>query len=244
MRLFFRVEYDGTAYSGWQHQKNAVGIQDMLEQAFSIVMRAPCKVTGAGRTDAGVHARRQGAHVDTAVLPDCRHVERAVNGVLPRDIAIHSLQPVAETFHARFSARSRRYCYRIATRKSPLLWNRTWTMLYPVDWNRVSDAASVLPGTHDFRSFCASGSGVSHARCTVTHAGLEDQGDSKVFTIEANRFVYNMVRSLVGTLIDIGRGQITDSFGDILAGRDRRRAGTSAPAWGLVLDNVFYQEVD
>jgi tRNA pseudouridine38-40 synthase len=244
MRYFFRVEYDGTGYGGWQRQHNAPSVQEALERAFTTVTRKPCCITGAGRTDAGVHARAQGAHIDLDAEINIRESELSVNALLPPDIAIYHLQQVDGKFHARFSALSRRYRYCMCSRKRPLLFKRVWMVFYEVDWKRMEDSLTALRGTHDFSTFCATGSAARHARCTVTDAGLTSEGDLKVFTIEADRFVYTMVRSLIGTLVDIGRGHITDSLADILASRDRRRAGMTAPACGLVLDNVFYEGVD
>jgi tRNA pseudouridine38-40 synthase len=244
MKYFFRVEYDGTGFSGWQRQKNASSIQEVLEKAFSVVARVPCRVIGAGRTDAGVHARAQGAHVELDAALSTKETELSVNALLPPGIAVYRLQPVDEEFHARFSAFSRRYCYSMCTRKRPLLYKRVWMVFYEIDWKRVEEECAALVGMHDFSAFCASGSGARHARCTVTKASLSSQGDIRVFTIEADRFVYMMVRSLIGTLVDIGRGHITAPLAGILAGRDRKRAGTTAPACGLVLDNVFYKGVD
>lgn len=244
MRYFFRVEYDGTAYGGWQRQRNAPSIQERLETAFSTVARASCRVTGAGRTDAGVHAKAQGAHVDFDVALDTRACEESVNALLPPDIAVYHLQPVDAAFHARFSALSRRYRYYLCPRKRPLLFKRVWMVFYSIDWTLVGEAIGSLRGTHDFSAFRATGGSDTHARCTVTNASLDREGDLVVFTIEANRFVYSMVRSIVGTLIDIGRGRLTDSLADIIASRNRSRAGATAPACGLVLDYVFYQGVE
>jgi tRNA pseudouridine38-40 synthase len=244
MKYFFRVEYDGSRYGGWQRQTNAATIQATLETAFSTVLRRPCAVVGAGRTDAGVHARCQCAHIETAAALDPAAVRLSVNALLPFDIAIDRLLPVEDAFHARFSAISRRYRYYLCTKKRPLLFKRAWMVFYPIDWRMVRRSAEALCGTHDFSTFCAAGSGARHARCTVTEASLTEENDLIVFTIEANRFVYTMVRSIVGTLIDIGRGRITDPMADLLASRDRARAGMTAPACGLVLDRVFYEGVD
>lgn len=244
MRYFFRVEYDGTRYGGWQRQNNAPTIQDALETAFCIVLRASCRIVGAGRTDAGVHARSQGAHIETEKVINPSAVELSVNALLPADIAVYHLQQVGENFHARYSALSRRYRYFLCPRKRPLLFKRVWMLFYPIDWSKVESSARLLCGDHDFSTFCAAGSGARHARCTVTHASLTTENDLMVFTIEANRFVYTMVRSIMGTLIDIGRGRITDSMADLLAAKDRDRAGMTAPACGLVLDKVFYEGVD
>jgi tRNA pseudouridine38-40 synthase len=244
MRYFFRVEYDGAAYGGWQHQKTAPSIQDAISRAFSIVARTPCVVTGAGRTDAGVHASAQGAHVDLGGPLDIRSFEHSVNALLPNDIAIYKMQTVDDAFHARFSAVSRRYCYRICGRKRPLLYNRTWPVFYTVNWDCIREEAALLPGVRDFTAFCSSGGGTAHARCEVLHSSFETNADGAVFTIEANRFVYNMVRTLVGTLVDIGRGRLTGPLTDIIESKDRRRVGTTAPACGLTLEYVTYQGVD
>jgi tRNA pseudouridine38-40 synthase len=244
MRYFFRVEYDGTRYGGWQRQLNAPTIQETLETTFGIVLRAKCRVIGAGRTDAGVHARSQGAHLETDAAIRPAAVELSVNALLPADIAVYHLQAVEERFHARYSAVSRRYRYFLCPHKRPLLFKRVWMVFYPIDWDKVESSARLLCGEHDFSTFCAAGSGARHARCRVSRASLTIENDLRVFTIEANRFVYTMVRSIMGTLIDIGRGRITDSMADLLAAKDRRRAGTTAPACGLVLDQVFYEGVD
>ena len=244
MRYFFRVEYDGAAYGGWQHQRNAPSIQDTLERAFATALRKECRVTGAGRTDAGVHALAQGAHVDVDSAIETRACELSVNALLPPDITIYRLQRVGDSFHARYSAAARRYRYYMCCRKRPLLFKRVWMVFFDVDWARVGREASAIPGEHDFSTFCAAGSGVTHARCTVTHASLDREGDLYVFTIEANRFVYSMVRSLTGTLVDIGRGRIREGMAGLIACRDRGRAGQTAPACGLVLENVFYKGVD
>jgi tRNA pseudouridine38-40 synthase len=244
MRYFFRVEYDGTAYGGWQHQTTTPSIQDALEHAFSTVVRAPCCVTGAGRTDAGVHAKAQGAHIDASGPLDTRLCEHSVNALLPPDIAVCKLQRVDDAFHARFSALSRVYRYRICGSKRPLLYNRAWPVFYEIDWDRARRETAQLCGEHDFSAFCSSGSGVAHARCTVSRASIATEDDCTVFTIEANRFVYNMVRSIVGTLVDIGRGHLQTSMTAILASGKRESAGLTAPACGLTLEQVTYQGVD
>jgi tRNA pseudouridine38-40 synthase len=244
VRYFFRVEYDGTAYGGWQRQKHTQSIQEELEKAFTTVIRLPCRVTGAGRTDAGVHARAQGAHIDVDGPLDIRHCERSVNGLLPPAIAVYKMRQVDPSFHARFSAVSRKYCYRICFRKQPLLYNRAWQVVYKIDWSRVREETARLCGVHDFSAFRSTGSSAGHARCAVSHASVETGEEGAVFTIEANRFVYNMVRTIVGTLVDMGRGRTAVSMAGILAGKDRDRAGPTAPACGLTLEQVTYQGVD
>lgn len=150
MRYFFRVQYDGTGFRGWQRQDNAPSVQQTLEKAFSTVLRTPCEVVGAGRTDAGVHARRQGAHIDVDAPFDIRLIEKSVNAVLPWSVEVSTIQPVADDFHARYSAIRRRYRYYMSTVKAPLLFKRVWILYQPVDWNRVAANIACVRGEHDF----------------------------------------------------------------------------------------------
>jgi tRNA pseudouridine38-40 synthase len=244
MRYFFRVEYDGTRYGGWQSQTNAGSVQETLGSAFSTVVREKCTITGAGRTDAGVHARAQGAHVDIESPLDIRKCELSVNAVLPDDISIYHLQPAPADFHARYSPVKRRYIYSMALRKRPLLIKKVWMIFYTVDWEKVAANAEALLGKHDFTAFCAKGSSAKTMTCTVVQAELAKAADGFSFTIEADRFLYKMVRTIMGTLIDIGRGKITDSMEAIINSKDRKRAGETAPACGLVLDYVEYTGID
>jgi tRNA pseudouridine38-40 synthase len=243
VRYFFRVEYDGGSFGGWQVQTNAPSIQQTIEHAFATVVRSPCSIVGAGRTDAGVHARRQAAHFDLEGTVDLSKLQLSVNAVLPAGIAVFDLQPVPSDFNARFSALRRTYKYYICCTKRPLWYNRAWMMYYRVDWDAIGTQLQSAVGTRDFSAFCSSGSGAKHCVCTVHEASLADQDGVRVLTITANRFVYNMVRALTGTLIDIGRGAITASIPELIDGRDRSRAGTTAPAWGLVLDDVYYGDL-
>jgi tRNA pseudouridine38-40 synthase len=241
MRYFFRVEYDGSLYGGWQKQHNAASIQAHIEKAFTTVLRKKCAVTGAGRTDAGVHARAQGAHVEIDThIDDPAKCQTSVNAVLPADIAIYGMKPVADDFHARFSAVRRKYRYYMADRKSPLHRDKAWCLWHRPDWQRIRDNCALLKGSHDFRAFCSTGTATTNMRCTVYDAALASEDGLFVFSIEADRFIYKMVRSLVGTLVDIGRGRISESIDAIIASGDRKRVGETAPAWGLVLDYVFY----
>jgi tRNA pseudouridine38-40 synthase len=244
MRYFFRVQYDGTGFRGWQRQENAPSVQQALEKAFSTVLRVPCEVTGAGRTDAGVHARRQGAHIDVAAPFDIKLIEKSVNAVLPWSIEVSGMQPVADDFHARYSAVQRRYRYYISTVKAPLLFKRVWIVYQPVDWGLVAGNIGCLKGEHDFETFCATGSSNEHSLCVVHDVSLENNGTLWVFSITANRFVYRMIRSLIGTLVDIGDGTITEPLETLLEKKDRGAAGDTAPACGLVLDDVVYPGVD
>ncbi len=243
MRYFFRVEYDGSRFGGWQRQPNAVTIQELLEKAFETALRVPVSIVGAGRTDAGVHAKGQGAHLDIENPVDIRRCECSINALLPSEIAIYNLQQVSDSFHARYSAISRRYEYLMCTRKRPLNMKKTWMLFYDVDWGQVRKNLQFLKGTHDFTSFCASGSEAPSNICTVKNVSLEDEQGFIKFTIEADRFIYKMVRTIVGTLIEIGRGKIKLSMQEIIAAKNRELAGETAPPFGLFLENVFYPGV-
>lgn len=241
MRYFFRVEYNGAAYGGWQKQPGTPTIQQNLDDAFATVLREPIRTTGAGRTDAGVHARGQAAHFDAVNTFDIRRTETGVNAVLPPDIAIYDLQEVADGFHARFHPLWRRYVYTISVRKSPLHHGLAWMLYHPVCWEKIRDSIPDLFGRHDFSTFCASGSATDDMICEITDTRLVQLEHGYAFSITANRFVYTMVRSIVGTLVDIGAGRIASPLSDILASRDRLRSGSTAPAWGLSLDWVTYE---
>jgi len=243
MRYFFRVEYDGTRFCGWQSQPNGISVQQLIEEALTVVLRAPCPVVGAGRTDAGVHARAQGVHFDApdSAGIDTERLTISLNALLPPDIAVYGMVPVRSDFHARYSAVSRRYIYYFSDRKNPLNYKRVWMIYYPVDWERVASEAESIAGRRDFTAFCASGADSDDKECDVSFAALSrGEFGVRTFTIEANRFIYKMVRSLVGTLVDIGRGRISAAMDAIIASRDRNMAGETAPACGLVLERVGY----
>jgi tRNA pseudouridine38-40 synthase len=241
MRYFFRVEYDGTRYCGWQIQPGGFSVQQLIEEALAVVLRVPCPVVGAGRTDAGVHARAQGAHFDAPETVDAGRLTVSLNALLPHDIAVYGMVPVGPEFHARYSAVFRRYIYYFSDRKSPLCYKRAWMAYYPIDWERAALEAGHIIGRHDFTAFCASGADSEDKVCDVSFAAFSHRGDGvRAFTIEANRFVYKMVRSLVGTLVDIGRGRLNASMDAIIASRNRGMVGETAPACGLVLERVGY----
>jgi tRNA pseudouridine38-40 synthase len=240
VRYFFRVEYDGTTFNGWQRQPNGPSIQELIENALGVVLRNRIEIVGAGRTDAGVHAKAQGAHFDFDGEINIRKLERSVNSLLPSAIAIYNFTSVDSAFHARFSASARQYKYYFSIRKQPLLYKRVWMIYNKLDWGKIRENIPCLVGKHDFSTFCASGAGSKNTVCTVSEVMLENMDEFLVFTIKADRFIYRMVRSVVGTLIDIGSGSLNDSMAHIIDVKDRMRAGTTAPAYGLVLDNVYY----
>ena len=245
MRYFCRVEYDGTRFGGWQYQPNSVSVQQILEETLSVVLRAHCTVTAAGRTDAGVHARGQGIHFDVCEEINTAAVETSLNGLLPPDIAVYGLTSVRDDFHARYSAVSRKYRYCITQKKSPLMLKRVWPVYYKVDWDKVEREIKSLMGVHDFTTFCSSNTDCKSMECNISAVSLScNENGVLTFTIEANRFIYKMIRSLVGTLVDIGRGYITDPLQAIIDSKDRNKAGATAPSYGLTLEWVSYPAED
>jgi len=236
------IEYDGTDYAGWQRQENARTIQGEIERVLRQILQEEVAVTGAGRTDSGVHARGQIANVRTGTGLPAAEIQRALNALLPRDIAIRGVEEVPEDFHARYGARERCYSYTIIRAPSAILRNFSWFVGYTLDVELMKKAAASLSGTREFGSFCKGQSEVDHYRCTVLSACWTEEGMRLVFVIRANRFVHGMVRSLVGTMVDVGRGYTTlEEFSSILAANDRRRGGANAPARGLMLESVLYE---
>jgi tRNA pseudouridine38-40 synthase len=233
------VSYDGTAYAGFQIQTNAPTVQGELERVLAQICAEPVRITGAGRTDAGVHATGQVIDFRTASALDGGTMERGVNALLPEDIAISALEPAGETFHSRFSATGRTYEYRIRTgpTRDPLERRREHWLPDSLDVSAMRDAAARLVGIRDFAAFAA---GVSGER-NVRRATWASQDEVLRFEIEANAFLRGMVRGIVGTLLWVGRGKISaDRFEEILEARDRAQAGPSAPAQGLCLTLVSY----
>ncbi len=239
MKLF--IEYDGTAYAGWQRQENAGTIQGEIECALLQMLQEKVGVIGAGRTDAGVHARGQVANFQTVTQRPARDIERGLNGLLPDDIVIRRVEDAPGDFHARFSARGRCYSYAIARTPTALRRNFTWHVGYPLDIEAMRKAARAVTGPHEFGSFCKGQAEVDGYGCHVSSACWEEDAAQITFLIQANRFLHGMVRSLVGTMVDVGRGYTTlEDFMSIVSKNDRREAGPSAPARGLTLESVLY----
>ncbi len=241
-RFRLLIEYDGSAYAGWQIQKHDPTIQGEIERALAIILKEKIHVTGAGRTDAGVHARGQVAHFDTQMDMETWRLKRSLNGILNRDIRIKDLNRAEKDFHARYSATSRIYHYVIARKPSALLRNQCWYLSTNLDLALMSKASEQLLGTHDFKSFCRSLSTVPNHTCTVIKAAwTKDDSEYLRFIIQANRFLHGMVRAIVGTLVDIGRGFLTaDDIYTILIKKNRTAASDTAPARGLILHQVVY----
>ncbi len=243
-RFFVYFGYDGTAYHGWQIQPNGNSVQAELQRCLSTLLREEITVTGAGRTDAGVHARKMTAHFDTEQTIDCKQLAYKLNRILPNDIAVTEVKEVASDLHARFSAIARTYHYYIHTQKDPFLRNSSCELHYALDFDKMNEAAAKLLTYTDFGAFCKSHADVKTTLCQVTTARWVQQSSySWYFEITANRFLRNMVRAVVGTLIDVGRGRLSiDDFCRIIEGKKRTDAGESMPAHALFLEDVSYPQ--
>lgn len=242
MRFFITLSYDGTRFHGWQIQPNGLSVQGELQRALSLLLRQDIVVTGAGRTDAGVHARMMVAHFDYDNILDCAQLTYKLNRILPADIAVQSVKEVKSELHARFSARARTYYYYVHTSKSPFLRHYSCELNYHLDFTAMNNAAAMLMDYEDFGAFCKSHSDVKTTLCHVTKAEWHQTSDTTwYFEITANRFLRNMVRAIVGTLIDVGRGRITtDDFRRVIEGRKRTDAGESMPGTALFLERIDY----
>lgn len=235
------IEYDGTDFSGWQVQPNGRSVQEEIEKVLAILAKEKVRVVGAGRTDAGVHAKAQTAHFETQTDLDAYRIRHSLNAMLPEDMVILGMRQVPPDFHARFSAKHRQYAYRISLKERALQRAYFWHVSYKVDWDKIRPLLLQIEGEHDFKAFCATGSDAETTRCNVHFFSLEQNGDEIVFTIRADRFLYKMVRSLVGTLVDIGRGRLPEqNLAQALLSGERKLAGDTAPAKGLVLVEVGY----
>jgi len=242
MRYFIYLSYDGARYHGWQRQPNGLSVQQVLEEALSTLLRQPVEVVGAGRTDASVNASMMVAHFD-ASLPEETVVSR-LNRLLPPDIAVQHIVPVRPDAHARFSATSRTYHYYITFDKSPFLRHYAWRCPFPLDFDRMNEAARHLFEYTDFTSFSKLHTDVKTNNCRIMKAQWVRQADGTwMFEVQADRFLRNMVRAIVGTLVDVGRGKISvQDFCDIIEKKDRCSAGQSMPGNALFLADITYPE--
>ena len=243
LRYFLTFAYRGTNYCGWQVQPNGLSVQQVLTDALRIVTHYPAlQVVGAGRTDAGVHATKMVAHFDVAqTIDDAAKFVARLNGVLPADIAVSQLRQVADDAHARFDATARRYEYHIVRHKSPFKTDLAWRVPVTLDYDAMNRAAKVLLGEHDFTSFSKVHTDVKTMICTISEAHWDKHGDEWIFTIEANRFLRNMVRAIVGTLVEVGKGNLSvDGFRAVIEAKSRCAAGMSVPACGLFLTEIKY----
>ncbi|MDR1115850.1 MAG: tRNA pseudouridine(38-40) synthase TruA [Tannerella sp.] len=242
-RYFIYLAYNGACYCGWQRQPNGRSVQQCLEEVLSTVLRQVVSVVGAGRTDAGVHARMTVAHFDTfEAVADLSQLTDKLNRMLPKDIAVYKIVAVNKTAHARFDALSRTYKYFITDRKNPFDYGWTCRMsLRNIHFERMNEACKILFDYSDFTSFSKLHTDVRTNNCRILEASWSRDGETWIFTIRADRFLRNMVRAIAGTLLEVGRGKITvQDFRHIIEARDRCRAGASVPAEGLALVDVTY----
>ena len=244
MRYFIELAYKGKSYHGWQIQPDAITVQEKINNAISTVLREDISIVGAGRTDAGVHASQMFAHFDTDKKLDNNFAFR-LNSILPDDIVIFNTKLVHNEAHARFDASSRSYEYKIWLGRNPFLLDSTWQLYkQELDINLMNKAAAILYDYEDFECFSKVKTEVHTFNCNVTNAEWIINGNELTFHISANRFLRNMVRAIVGTLMDIGLGKITiDDFKKIIESKNRSNAGTSVPAKGLFLTKVAYEYI-
>ena len=243
MRIALGIEYDGTAYNGWQRQKTGLGVQQRVEEALKLVADHTVEVTCAGRTDTGVHASGQVIHFDTPSTRGDRGWLLGANSNLPDDISVLWARHVDDDFHARFSATGRNYRYRILNRleRSALHRHRAWWVYQPLDAERMHEAAQHLLGEHDFSAFRAAGCRANTPQRNITRITVERRGDWITLEVSANAFLQHMVRNITGTLASVGAGeQSTAWIAAVLESRDRKRGGIAAPPHGLTFMSVDY----
>ena len=243
MRYFIEIAYNGKAYFGWQRQPNQISVQQVLEETLSILLRNKVKVIGAGRTDTGVHAKQLFAHFDFDKLQNKDELIFRINSFLPKDIVVNNIFEVIEDAHARFHAVQREYEYRISLGKDPFSEDFAFQLYNKPDISLMNKAAEILLHHKDFQCFSRSKTDVKTYNCKIEKAQWEWEEGFLVFTIIADRFLRNMVRAIVGTLLDVGFYKTTlVEFQDILNSKNRREAGASAPAHGLYLKKIVYPE--
>ena len=265
MRYFVHLSYDGTRFHGWQIQPNGISVEGEIERCMGIILRHPTDIIGAGRTDAGVHARHMVAHFDlnpeiVSTLPNdvimvgsqaesgendklnCPQLTFRLNRILPPDISIHRIEQVDDSLHARFSAVSRTYHYYLHESKNPFRRTYSYECHFPLDFDAMNNAAAIMMEYEDFACFCKSHTDVKTTFCSITEARwIRASDDSWYFRITANRFLRNMVRAIVGTLIEVGRGKMSiQDFRAVIEGRKRTKAGESMPGNALFLEDVRY----
>ena len=245
-RYFISLSYNGNTFNGWQTQPNGITVQEELEKALGILLLKGIGVTGCGRTDTGVHATDFYAHFDidsVAMVVSCEQLKYKLNLFLPVSIVIHEIFKVKTIVHARFSALSRTYRYQINTEKNPFSNGLSWFYHQPLNIDLMNRATTILMGYDDFSCFSKTRTQVKTNICTITKAVWEKDGSLLVFTITADRFLRNMVRAIVGTMLEVGREKISlDDFRKVIEGKNRSNAGFSVPPQGLFLSEVVYPE--
>lgn len=243
-RYFIYLGYNGKNFCGWQIQPKDYTVQQCLEEALTTLLREPVAVVGAGRTDSGVHARLMIAHFDWhEPIEDTAFLAGKLNRLLPKDIAVYKIVPVVPEAHARFDATSRTYKYYITMQKDPFNYDFVYRMSGGLDFQAMNEACQVLFEYVDFTSFSKVHTDVKTNNCRIYQAGWQQEGNVWVFTIQADRFLRNMVRAIVGTLLEVGRGKLSvEGFRKVIEAKDRGRAGTSVPGHALYLVDVSYPD--
>ncbi|ULC58819.1 tRNA pseudouridine(38-40) synthase TruA [Flaviramulus sp. BrNp1-15] len=243
MRYFIELSYNGSAYHGWQNQPNAISVQEVIEKALSTLLAEEINIMGAGRTDAGVHAKQMFAHFDTDVVFDEKKIIYKLNSFLPKDIAIHDVFKVKAEAHTRFDALSRTYLYRVTLKKNVFSFENTYYVKQSLDVDKMNEASKILFGYKDFQCFSKSNTDVKTYNCDIMNAEWFFVNDELHFVIKANRFLRNMVRAIVGTMINIGIGKLSiEDLHTIIQSKNRSEAGFSVPAHGLYLTHIEYPE--
>lgn len=241
MRYFIKFSYNGTQYHGWQYQPNATSVQETLTKALATILNAPIELMGAGRTDTGVHAKMMFAHFDCENEFQMDPIVHKLNSYLPKDIAVSDIIAVHDTAHARFDATQRTYEYHIHTFKNVFATDQSWYYQHDLDIEAMNTAAQLLLTHTDFECFSKVHTDVNTFNCKITKAHWQQDNNALIFTITADRFLRNMVRAIVGTLINIGLHKITlEDFNRIIDSKDRNEAGFSVPAHGLYLTEITY----
>ena len=243
MRYFLEFSYNGKAYHGWQNQPNAISVQEVLENAMCTILKAKISVMGAGRTDSGVHASQMFAHFNFEERIDTKDLVYKLNSLLPKDIAITNVFRVNPESHARFDATSRTYHYKISTSKNVFDYNFAYQVQLPLDVEAMNKACKILFLYNDFQCFSKSNTDVKTYNCDIKEAIWTQKSNQLIFTITADRFLRNMVRAIVGTMINIGLGKLKpEDLHKIIASKDRSEAGFSVPAHGLYLVEIVYPD--
>jgi tRNA pseudouridine38-40 synthase len=242
LRYFIKLAYNGTNYHGWQSQPNAVSVQETLNKAFSVVLNSEINLMGAGRTDTGVHAKEMYAHFDFETPFDSQNLIHKLNSYLPTDIVLYNIIPVHHQAHARFDATKRTYQYHINSFKDAFLKYQSWYYHQNLDLDLMNQASKLLFNHTDFQCFSKVNTDVNTFECTIFEAYWTQRDEKLIFTISANRFLRNMVRAIVGTLVSVGLHKITlEDFNEIIKNKNRDNAGFSVPAHGLYLTKIDYE---
>ena len=240
MRYFIHLSYNGKNYCGWQRQPHSLSVQEELEKAISLLLREPIALVGAGRTDTGVHARSYFAHFDyNSCLPN--NLVNKLNSFLPKEIAIKDIFPVEDTAHARFDATSRTYQYFISLEKNPFLYEQSYYLFQSLDISLMNEACKILFEFNDFQCFSKSNTDVKTYICELKEAHWREEEGLLIFRITADRFLRNMVRAIVGTMIEVGNKKISlTEFRSIIESKNRSKAGFSVPGNALFLEEITY----